>query len=388
MVAYTNYLTDARVRREAETLASTREYKVTILLPRNSAKNRMSPDGGVVIKELRACQYQGHSRAKYVVSYLKFMIEAFRVCNRMFREGNIWGFHVHNIPNFLVFSVLFPRLLGGKVILDIHDSVPETYAAKFNKRSRGLLFQLLCLEESLSCRLANKLICVNHPQKDTLAKRGIDPEKITISMNVPDPKIFPLREEPNPQRGDREKAFRLVYHGTLARRLGIDLAIRAVARLKKDIPGIEFYIFGDGNERRDLEEVAKNLGVDQNIHFPGLVPLEDITSILKDMDLGIISNRRNVATDLMLPVKMLEYVALEIPVVAPRLRTIEYYFDDRMINFFEPENVASMANAILQLYQDALRKREQVKIAKEFLDRYGWEKHQSGLLELYRNLHK
>ena len=41
--------------------------------------------------------------------------------------------HVHSVPDFEVFAVLIPKLLGAKIILDIHDIVPEFYASKFNK---------------------------------------------------------------------------------------------------------------------------------------------------------------------------------------------------------------------------------------------------------------
>jgi glycosyltransferase involved in cell wall biosynthesis len=271
MVAYSNYLTDARIRREAETLASTQEYEVTVLALRNGAQSRSYTNGGVAVRELKTAKYQGKSLFRYMLSYLCFTVEASRLCNKMFSKKKVWAIHIHNIPNFLVFAALFPRLLGGKVILDVHDSVPETFAAKFG--NRGLLFRLLCLEESLSCRLANRIICVNHPQKETLVCRGIDSRKIAISMNVPDPRIF--KAQGNGE--DREKTadgFKMVYHGTLAKRLGLDLAIKAVAKLAPQIPGLEFYVLGSGDDKEEFQELARNLKVDKIVHFPGMIPLE------------------------------------------------------------------------------------------------------------------
>ena len=83
---------------------------------------------------------------------------------------------------------LVPRLAGKKVILDVHDSVPETFAAKFSKVS--MFHRLLCLEERWSARVAHRVICVNHPQRETLVGRGIPAAKTSISMNVPDPRLF------------------------------------------------------------------------------------------------------------------------------------------------------------------------------------------------------
>jgi len=104
------------------------------------------------------------------------------------------------------------------------------------------------------------------------------------------------------------------------------------------------------------------------------------------MDLGIVGNRKNVATELMLPVKMLEYVALGIPVIVPRLKAIEYYFSDEMVCYFEPENIDSMASAILRLYKDKSLRKAQAEKAKAFVAQYGWEKHQADLINFYREI--
>ena len=121
--------------------------------------------------------------------------------------------------------------------------------------------------------------------------------------------------------------------------------------------------------------------------------LTDLTSTryylcvrLAQMDMGIVANRKNIATELMLPVKMLEYIALDIPVIAPRLRTIEYYFSDDMVKYFEPDNVDSLARVILEAYRDEEKRNTQVIMARKFLEQYGWEKHRMDLINLYRNL--
>jgi hypothetical protein len=53
------------------------------------------------------------------------------------------------MPNFLVLPGSF-LACSVKSILDIHDSIPETYGGKFGKMPK-VLYKLLCLEELVCC---------------------------------------------------------------------------------------------------------------------------------------------------------------------------------------------------------------------------------------------
>jgi glycosyltransferase involved in cell wall biosynthesis len=271
------------------------------------------------------------------------------------------------------------------LILDIHDSVPETYAAKFNEKPNKLLFWLLCCEEAICCWLAHKLICVNHPQRDALVSRGIKAAKIAVSLNVPDSKWYKVNNNIKRDKGD-PKQFNLVYHGTLANRLGVDLTIQAVGKLIHSIPGIQFHVYGGGDDQPALLQLTRELRLQEYIHFYGFLPFEQLCPLLTDMDLGVIGNRKSLATDLMLPVKMLEYIALNIPVVVPRLQTIQYYFSDEMVSYFAPEDSDELAASILALYQNREKRIRQVRSASKFLAQFGWESHQKDFLELYSRL--
>jgi glycosyltransferase involved in cell wall biosynthesis len=383
MVVYTTYATDPRVRREAEALASLPGYNVTVVVPKATDLPSATELNGVRVTELNARRYWGNSFFAYLLSYLKFLFAAFWDCSRLALCGKIDVVHVHNMPNFLVFAALLPRLLGKKIILDIHDSVPETYIEKFKNKS-PLVFKLLCLEEAICCSMAHRIICVNHPQCDVLVNRGIPAHKISISLNVPDDRWFNGATAGREIRADG--TFNLVYHGTLARRLGVDLTIRALSKLSDQIPGLRFHIVGAGESLEELVSLTEDLGLSSKVIFHGLLPIEGLASFLRDMHLGVISNRSNIATELMLPVKMLEYVSLNIPVVAPPLKTIRYYFTDEMLSYFDSENVDSLSSAILDAYSNEEKRLRRAKEAKTFLDRYGWARHKEDFIGLYASL--
>jgi glycosyltransferase involved in cell wall biosynthesis len=382
MIAYTNYATDARVRREAETLAS-HGFRVRCL-----ALNTGAPSGtvlnGVEVRELGVRKYRGKSAFAYLGSYIRFTLAASVACLRLLARRELDVLHVHNIPDFLVLAGVLPRLAGKKVILDVHDSVPETFATKFSGGSA--VWKALCLEERLSALVAHKVICVNHPQRDTLVARGIPGSKTHVAMNIADPSIFATssgsaRSQPSPGR------FNLVYHGTMADRLGVDLIIRATAQLRGRVPNLRLHLWGHGDDLPRYQQLAEELGVEDAVFFkPDGYPLQELPSRLSSMDLGVVGNRRSAACDLMLPVKLLEYVSLGIPAVAPRLKTIGHYFSDDMVAFYEPENVQSLTDAIYRLYVEPATGRMQAGRARRFLGEYGWERHGAEFVNFYRNV--
>jgi glycosyltransferase involved in cell wall biosynthesis len=383
MIAYTNYAIDARVRREAETLAA-HGFQVRCLTAQNGAEQSRFVLNGVEVRELGVRKYRGKSTLAYVVSYLRFMLSASVVCLRLLFEGELDVVHVHNIPNFLVLAGLLPRLAGKKVILDVHDGVPETFAAKFAGRSA--FWKVLCLEERLSALVANKVICVNHPQRDTLVARGIPMAKTLVSMNVADPTIFKRSYS-----GDRSRTttgnFNLVYHGTMAERLGVDLIIRAVARLHKRIPGLQLHLWGNGDDLPKFQQLVKELTLEKVVLFrPEGYPIHELPRHLGFMDLGVVGNRQSVACDLMLPVKLIEYVSMGIPAIVPRLKTIEHYFSDDMVTYYEPADVRGLADAICRLYSEPATSRKQAERAAQFLSEYGWDRQGNELVTFYRNL--
>lgn len=380
MIAFTHYPFDGRVRLEAESLVEW-GYEVFFLVPKEEATPRTYQLAGVTVKELNAVEYGGKNKLQYLFSYLKFMVLAFIACTRLFSQSHVRIFHVHNMPNVLVFAALLPRLFGCTLILDVHDTVVETYQAKFGTTSRFLL-GLLRLEERVCCSLAQKIICVNHVQRESLIKRGIPADKIATVITMP---RFNCRVRP-PQQRSQTDAFRMVNHGTISKRLGNDLIVQAAARLVHEIPGFELHIIGGGDDWDECKRLSESLGLAEHVHFQKGVPWDELAKKLESMDVGIVANRVNVATELMLPSKLIDYVVLGIPAIVPRLKAIEYYFAPDMVSYFEPENVESIVATTVRVYKDKEGCEQQARNAKSFLDRYGWHNRQNGLRGLYQDI--
>ena len=204
MIAYTSYLTDGRVRLEAESLVKW-GYEVHFLTLKSGRRPQSFLMCGVRVIELNVRKYRGKSKLFYLLSYLHFLARACVVGTWVFFRSRIKVIHVHNMPDVLVLAGFLPKLFGCKIILDIHDSVPETYAGKFGARS-GRLFKLLSVEEHLCCLLADKIICVNHVQRETLVARGLPIDKLHTVITMP---TFPDGPAPKLKR-DSGTTFRVV----------------------------------------------------------------------------------------------------------------------------------------------------------------------------------
>jgi glycosyltransferase involved in cell wall biosynthesis len=385
MIAYTDYRQDNRVRREAETLAALGDYSVVVLCLKESSRPRDYKLEGVRVKELNLSKYQGKKNLNYIKAYLKFLVLAFFSCSKLLLKESVEVVHIHNMPNFIVFSAILPWILGKKIILDIHDTMIETFKAKYGKENNKWILWMLKHEETLAVKLANKVICVNDVQKGVLVQRGISDDKIITLLNVPDPRIFKY-EENELKKTNLNGNFNLIYHGTIAKRLGVDFAIHAIAHLKDNIPNIKLHIVGNGEDLEELIKLSRDLNLEEHICFKKAVPIEDILGYLKQMDIGFIPYRKNIATDLSLPVKMLECISVGIPVIVPRLRGIEYYFSDDMVTYFEPGDMNSLTRGMMELYNGSLECVQKVNRAKAFLNEYGWANHKSVLIDLYQSL--
>lgn len=369
MVAYTNYLSDARPRREAETLAR-RGDKVDFIALAERDRPSMEIVEGVRVFRVRQMRYRGSSGLNYGLNYLRFLCAATLKLMRLFRKERYDFVYVHTMPDFLVLTGVFPKLLGARIVLNIHDMMPELYISKFGITEKHLLIRLLAFQEQFSIGVADKVICVHDPHRDVLCKRGASRDKITVLPNVPDPMVFRNSNTAPPA----ENTFRIIYHGTIARRLGLDLAVRAFAKAADSCPGARFEIFGDGDAGDELEAQIKASGVADRIYFSKkMFRVESITRMIQGASLGIIPNRRDLATEYMLPVKLLEYVHFGIPVIAPRLMTIQYYFGEDQVAYYEPGNVEELATAICRLYANPGMRAGLAREAAEFAKVLSWE---------------
>jgi len=292
--------------------------------------------------------------------------------------------HVHNMPDVLVFGALIPKLLGARVVLDLHDPMPELMMSIYNLTAEKRVVRWLKRLEKLSISFADLVLTPNKAFRDLFISRGCPPEKIEIIMNSPDSRIFysSRYSSPPPTVANGEKPFRIMYHGLIAARHGLDIALETMAKLQSTIPALEFHIFGSHTPyMTEIEADVRRLGLCNNVHYHGYRPQSEIAKSIRSIDLGIIPNRRNQFTEINMPTRIFEYLAMGRPVVVPNTRGIRDYFGPQSALFFEPDDPQSLGDVILQVYRNPQRVEAILAEGQAVYQAHRWETHRGHFLD-------
>ncbi|MDD2890206.1 MAG: glycosyltransferase family 4 protein [bacterium] len=362
MVVYAYYPWDeSRVQREAIALAKM-GHTVDVICLRKNNEPLTGNENGVTFYRL---PMRRHYSKKILVQLTDYCLFVALVFLRLLRKGcNYKIIHFHTPPDMLILAGIIPKLCGKKIILDIHDLQPELYTAKVSK---GLIVDLLTISEKLACRFANNVITVTDIWRNRLIKRGVPAQKCDVIMNLPDEKVF----YPRPKQKDN--FYNIVYHGTLVKRYGIDVIIKSIPIVKTAIPEIKLHIIGDGEELNNLISLASTLGVEDKIYFSKkFVTVDELPDILSKMNTGIVPNRADCFTKEVLNTKLLEYAAMNIPIIASSTIGIRTYFDKDSILFFTPENEKELAEKIIYLYNNPNKVKELAANAEQIFKKHNW----------------
>lgn len=381
MVAYTDYAGDTRIRREAEALVA-RGDVVDLVCPRTEFLQGKTSLGGVNLHYARTFGYGGSGPIRYLVRYAAFLFAAGRRVARLNRRHRLDVVQVHTMPDFLVFAAWPAKRRGARVILDVHDLVPELYVSKFGLRETHPIIRILVWIERRSIAFADAALAVHRPHRDALIRHGSPSEKLTEVMNSPD-----LRLLGAPRDEKEVDASLLVYHGTISRRHGLETAVQALDLARRDHPELSLFVAGDGDDVDRIGELVDKLGLGDAVTLSkGFVPLEDLLPTLRRAGAAVIPLIPDSFTRYMLPVKLLEYAALGIPVIATRTPTIEAYFDDSSVAFVEPEDPSALARRIVALYRDPAQRRSLAAKAAEVIARHSWEQERRRYLSVIDDL--
>ena len=384
MLAYAFYESDTRILQYAAALAQRGDIVDVIALRRDDSFPEREVLNGVNIYRIQSRTVNEKGLFAYVYRILRFLFRSMGFLRRLHNQHAYDVVHVHNVPDFLVFAAAFPKLNGAPLILDIHDLLPEFYASKFKISHKSFLFRLLVFAERVSAALATHVIIANDIWRDRLVARSSSADKCSVVRNRPDLDIF--TRQSNTARRTTDKFF-MIYPGSLNWHQGLDIAIRAFAGVESLLPNAEFHIYGEGSAKPSLIELASALHQRRRIFFHDFLPSREIAQVMATADLAIEPKRaKSEFSNDALSTKILEFMALGVPVIACRTRIHAYYYDDSIIQYYENDDESQLAEQMVRLYNDPSLRARLAENARQYAKENTWDARKHEYLELVDSL--
>jgi len=380
MLAYSFYESDTRIRQYSMALANRGDTVDVIALKREGQPNHQVLEG-VNVYRIQKRTVNERRPLAYLTRIVRFLIRSGIILARMHRKRKYDVVHVHSVPDFLVFAAVAPKLRGARVILDIHDILPEFYASKFKSSRQSLTFKVLALAEKASIAFSDHTIIANQLWRERLISRSVTADKCTAIENFPDTNMFrPIQHKSNGK-------FRIIYPGTLNHHQGVDIAIRAFAKIADQIPESRFDIYGDGPDKNYLVTLSQDLGLNLRVRFHDFLPTKEIALIMAHADLAIVPKRASSAFGTeAASTKIMEFMAMGVPLIVSRTKIDTYYFDDTQVKFFESENEADLAACILEMQRNPAARERLSRNGAWYAKNHCWENKKEIYLQLVDSL--
>lgn len=362
MVAYTYYPWDPRVRREAETLTRMGR-QVSIVCARDEGERPRDTVAGVSVRRVPIRIRRG-GLVRYLYQYVAFLLLAGAALRGLRRQEGVAAIHAHSLPDLIAFVGLRDRLRGRPLVLDLHEAMPEIFAARFPHSRFGR--RLAEVAEKISCLVATRVIVVNETIRELLIARGVPSDRLLVVYNSPD--LAAADRATTAPRATPSGRLRLVYAGTIDKERDLATLFRAIAALRKTKPvALELYGPGPAEYRAYLEGLVDGLGLRDSVRFGGVLPPSQVLAHLAEADVGVVTYERNPITEVGLPNKVFEFVVLDKPLVLPDLRAMRRAFHGAAL-FYQPGNPGDLAAKILAAAAsgpDAGRMRERARLVYE-----------------------
>jgi glycosyltransferase involved in cell wall biosynthesis len=364
------YPHDCRVRKEAESLVE-EGLSVEVLAPRESHRPDREQIRGVQVTRFPLLDGEGAILGTAIEYVAAFLAIATLVLPRLARSRT-GTLHVHNPPDFFFPLLWLARRRGWSTVFDHHDDAVGMLRAKLGRAT--LLDALLAWMRKRSARIADLTIATNDTQR-ALLKR--DARRIVVVRNSP-PAWF---ADHRPSVCDGRA--RIVFLGELGVLDRVERAVDVVSLLVNDYRvDVELLIIGDGPQRRIVETHARHLKLDDRVTITGWVPYEEVPALLASGQVGIDTASMTDVNHGSTMIKILEYLAVGLPVVASALRETMITGQNAVIAV-DDDRAGAFAEPLAKLLTDRQAWSDAAGLARSRGDDLHWPTQAAQLLDAY-----
>src|SRR5438876_1689121 len=231
----------------------------------------------------------------YLLEYATALVGETRLAWKAWWRHRFRIIHLCNPPD-LLFLVAWPfRVVGARVIYDVHDLWPEMFEAKFG--NRRLFYWAVRLAERLTYACADVVLATNESVRAVAGRRGKKaPEKILVVRTAPKIPSADVPQDPSLKHG---RSYLVGYIGVMGNADGVSYVLDAAAHLVHRLGrnDVQFLLMGTGPEYGRLTRQRDELGLKEFVDMPGRVPNEFLFTALRTMDLGVSGDPKNSYND-------------------------------------------------------------------------------------------
>ncbi len=372
------YPMQRNMRRNAETLL--REgYEVDVICYGREGQPRNEVMSGINVHRVLFSHHRD-SIIWYFLDYLAFLLLVSFHLVRLSLRKRFDVIEVCNIPDFLLFATIIPKLLGSKVIFFMFEKSEALFTDNFNLSRKHILTRMYSFITKL-CALYADYVFVTDVlvQKDLADYYGIRPEKVSLILNVVDESVFNLSPTP-PVENDGK--FKVLVVSSILKRYGIQTMVQAIPLVVKEIRELSVHIIGWGDYKTTLIDMAEKLGISEYLHFDGYLPYEEVPPRIALADICMAPMIEDVGT----PNKVLEYLGMGKATISTALPGLVALIDSDCLLYYTPGNEVELAERILELYHHPEKRTALGKAGREFYNKYRWSDVKVKYLEVYQRL--
>ena len=376
-----SFLMDNRVQREVGTLTRA-GLAVTVICPRYPGESRHDHRDGVHVYRYRKWA-PSDGLVGHAFEYASSLLKGGGLTLYVFARHGFHVFHACNPPDILFLLARVYKLLGVAFLFDHHDLCPELYLSRF-ENPRPAVHKALRWLERQTFRAADVVVATNLSYRRIAMERGGVPAgRVFVVRNGPD--LAKFRTGPPDAELVRPGRVLVGYLGNMNPQDGVDVLLRA-ARHIKEVCGrsdVHFVFVGGGDAHPGLVRLCEEWRLADIARFTGRLPDREMLATLNACDLCVQPDPSSPLNDVSTMNKIMEYMALEKPVVAFDLEETRYSGGDAAL-YAEPNRVEDLAEKILHLAdRPALRKELGERGRRRVEEFLSWEHSEPALLEAY-----
>ena len=221
------------------------------------------------------------------------------------------------------------------------------------------------------------LVSNNETKKIIIDEYNVMQEKISIVPNGVDLSMFNITKKKNPKK--------VVFAGAMYYHRGLDVLLETIPLVIEKIPDAKFVLLGSGTEMDKLKEIVSKNKLDNSVEFKGWIEREKIPENIADASIGIGPLRLTEVTSRALPIKVLEYMAVSLPVIAQKGTLPNDVLENEKNGFFI-ENHLELAEKIILLLNEPKKVQNMGAHSLKLVQKFSWDQVVDSVINEVKNI--